>query len=88
MKRVIAAVLVAAPMANAHALCILGFIGNCPPPAPAVSPPPPRSTPSPTPAVSAPEIDGAAGALALALAGGGIALLQRSRRRKVPLLTR
>lgn len=32
--------------------------------------------------VAAPEIDGASGALAIALAGGGLALLQRSRRRR------
>ena len=80
MKRLIAAVVLAAPMANAHAICILGFIGRCPPPAPAPTVPSPAPA-SPAP-VSAPEIDGTSGALALALAGGGIALLQRSRRRQ------
>lgn len=34
-------------------------------------------------AVAAPEIDAAAGTLAIALAGGGMALLARSRRKRV-----
>lgn len=68
MKKLIAVVLIAAPLANAHAglFDILKPILQ-----------PPRNQPVP-----APEIDGASGALAIALAGGGLALLQRSRRRK------
>ena len=81
MKRLIAAALIAAPMANANALCI-PFIGCILDPPSAPSPtPPPAAPPSSTP-VAAPEIDAAAGTLAIALAGGGMALLARSRRRR------
>lgn len=82
MKRVIAAALLAVPMANAQAICLLGFIGTCPP---QTSAPAPAPAPAATATVAAPEIDGASGALALALAGGVVALLQRSRRRKLEL---
>jgi len=77
MKRLIAAALIAAPMANAQAFCFLGFGPSCPKPPSAAPAPSPSSGP-----VAAPEIDAAAGTLAVALAGGGMALLARSRRRK------
>lgn len=68
MKHLIAAILIATPFANAHAFLfdILKPILR-----------PPSTQPVP-----APEIDGASGALVIALAGGGLALLQRSRRRR------
>jgi len=71
MKKLIAVVLIAAPLANAHA----GLFDILRPILQPITQP-----------VPAPEIDGASGALAIALAGGGLALLQRSRRRKVAKL--
>ncbi|WP_293374488.1 VPEID-CTERM sorting domain-containing protein [Nevskia sp.] len=80
MKRLIAALVIATPMANAHALTlckIVPILCAAPSPPPAAPAPPPTNSP-----VQAPEIDAAAGTLAIALAGGGLALLARSRRRR------
>lgn len=68
MKHLIAAIVIATPFASANAF-IFDILK------PILKPPSTKPVP-------VPEIDGASGALAIALAGGGLALLQRSRRRK------